>query len=458
MPPNPALVRALAIALVAAAVLNGLGFYLKRVGLMDYDKYRGFWSVHCHFDVDHPSLARERQCAHHTTPPEILAARNWHDGDDHYRHVYEVPPSQRWLKLAKDLFFVTLVGLGVWFATRSGELRRRIAQPAFVLFVSYLSLLLVTSLLVNGLVPAAAGFRSLFFVGVALTAGWLVPRLHVFAVAAAALIAVELAAVPFELWRGIHLFGQWSFLDLARRASGTLVQPNSLGVFAVCSLAFYFCFARGRRAVVTALLCATALLLVLASGSGTGLACFVATALLMGWLKMPGRLRIPAAVAGVLLAFAAALALPSITGRIDIFDSLWGPEGRVEGLAVALFDRGWVQTAFGSGIGINTNFVRNVLDAGGPVAAGLVPVVAALPFDSTLTALLFQGGLAGAVMFYVTLLWASRRDPVAMPFYAAVAICSLTMNVMELFPVNALLGLALAHSAAAVRSRGTAPA
>ncbi len=45
------------------------------------------------------------------------------------------------------------------------------------------------------------------------------------------------------------------------------------------------------------------------------------------------------------------------------------------------------------------------------------------------------------LLFYGSLLWAALRDPVVRPFYGIVAVCSLTINVMELFPVNLLLGM-----------------
>jgi hypothetical protein len=70
-----------------------------------------------------------------------------------------------------------------------------------------------------------------------------------------------------------------------------------------------------------------------------------------------------------------------------------------------------------------------------------------VPTDSALTSLVIQIGLLGSVLFYAALFWAARRDPPARPFYCVVALCTLTINVGELFPVNVLMGIALAHSA-----------
>ena len=52
------------------------------------------------------------------------------------------------------------------------------------------------------------------------------------------------------------------------------------------------------------------------------------------------------------------------------------------------------------------------------------------------------------LLFYGALVWAAVRDHQARMFYAIVAICSLTLQVTELFPVNFLLGVTLAHSVA----------
>jgi hypothetical protein len=66
--------------------------------------------------------------------------------------------------------------------------------------------------------------------------------------------------------------------------------------------------------------------------------------------------------------------------------------------------------------------------------------------DSTVTWLLVQFGFAGILAFYAMLSWAFAKDRAARPFYLALAIASLTINIPEFFPVNFLLGLALAHS------------
>jgi hypothetical protein len=66
--------------------------------------------------------------------------------------------------------------------------------------------------------------------------------------------------------------------------------------------------------------------------------------------------------------------------------------------------------------------------------------------DSTVTWLFMQLGLVGLAAFYAMLLWAFAKDRDARPFYLVVAVASLTINIPETFPLNFLLGLALARS------------
>jgi hypothetical protein len=158
--------------------------------------------------------------------------------------------------------------------------------------------------------------------------------------------------------------------------------------------------------------------------------------------QRPATLRLAAAVLGLL---ALALLLPAATGRPDLYSSL-GAGGRWTSLQAALFGRSPVELIFGSGLGVNTNSAFNLANT--QASARSFPANAFLPTDSTLTSLLIQVGAVGAGLFYAMLFWAAARDEKFRIFYGVVALSSLTINLTELFPVNVLLGLALAHSCA----------
>ena len=437
---------ALAWALVAVAVLNGASVFLKRTGVVEHDLYRRFWAVHCVSDAVNPARSLERQCKTNTTPREIEATPQWHvDADDHWDYVYRISGWELWLKAAKDVFVLIFVGVSFWFSVRaSGQFAGSLRQAWPITMLSgYCAFMFGVSLVVAGPAVAMAGARPISFLMVALTAGWAAGRLDRFAVAIGILLMAQFLMAPFELLWGVHLFREWPVLDLAGRAVGSFSKPNSLGVFAVCGLAFYYCFSQ-RRLLIP--LVAVTCLVVLASGSATGFICLTLAGLVAVFLRLPVNRRWPCVLVGAVVLGVVIFMLPEITGRPDLVDSVWSEGGRVGGFRAALLDRELLAVFFGEGLGSNSNFARNLAADGALNGFGRSAV---LPADSTPTALVTQVGAVGLVLFYGTLAWAMLRDPGARAFYVTVAICSLTMSVIELFPVNILLGLALARSAGA---------
>lgn len=452
MPPHmreqsSSLAKLLALALMIAVICNGASFYLKRTGLVDHDAYRAFWAVHCAVMKD--ATVPERQCSRYSTPAEIKRygpAPSKEVEDASFRYVYEASPAERPLKFAKDLFWLALIAisLSLFARQKAGWEGLRQAWP-LLLLCGYSMAAFVGSVPVNGTWVAVAGLRSFLFVLLALLGRWLVPQLSIFATCAAALLILQALLVPFELIQGIHLFGDWTDFSLASRVVGTLSQPNSLGVFAAAAMAFWYSFSSSPSWLWP--LSLVALCLVLLSGSGTGLVCVALALLFILRERLAVKWRWGPTAIGVMGAVIVLLMLPNLTGRSNLFDSVRSDGSRWSVLRSSLLDRAPIEVALGSGLGVNTNTALNLaaLDAP-PTREGASPT-AALPTDSTLTGLVIQIGLVGTLLFYGTLLWAGVRDPLARPFYCIVALCTLTINVTELFPVNVLLGLSLAHSA-----------
>jgi hypothetical protein len=100
-----------------------------------------------------------------------------------------------------------------------------------------------------------------------------------------------------------------------------------------------------------------------------------------------------------------------------------------------------IEILVGRGIGFGTNSAANLLIIDGHPLSDMMSSA-----DSMVTVLAAQLGIAGVILFYSILAWAYLRDPEARPLYLVFAITSLTINVTEFFPVNFLLGLALARS------------
>ena len=437
--------------LLLATVCNGAGVYLKRIGLVDADTYRAYWSFHCRsLNLQLSPEAVGPRCCALATPAQIaqLETSAGARGERaQTRFVYRTPGAELALKLVKDVFGLALLILCLVLLVRRAEVRPSLKEAWPVgLLLAYAATALVASLVLYEPLVVLAGARSFMFIGLALLGLWLVPHMALLACAVAALLVVQVLLMPFEMLRGVHLHGHFHLLPLAGRLSGTLVAPNTLGVFAVCALAFFNGFAPNRRWLwLVALL---ALTLDLLSGSGTGMVGFGLFLLLALMQRVALDHRRFVVIAGGLILAGVVMVLPEIIGRPRLFESLLG---RFDGLRMVLLGKSFWESVFGSGLGVDTNTAGLLVRM---LGADSFPRYARLPSgaaESMLTSLLTQLGLVGTLLFYGVLTWAAMRDHQARIFYAIVAACSLTLQITELFPVNFLLGVALAHSVAVAR-------
>jgi hypothetical protein len=144
--------------------------------------------------------------------------------------------------------------------------------------------------------------------------------------------------------------------------------------------------------------------------------------------------------------------LPWLLSRPNVFRSLWGAGARVDALLseVGTGETGTILLGHGLGAGANATF--SLAESGWGSDEVSAPKPSFARADSTPTALVRQIGILGATLFYLLLASAWKRDTEARPFYLVVALVSLTISILELFPVNFLLGLAFARSIAGCES------
>jgi hypothetical protein len=128
-------------------------------------------------------------------------------------------------------------------------------------------------------------------------------------------------------------------------------------------------------------------------------------------------------------------ALPQLLGRSDLWLSLYG---RLDSIWMVLASSTPLQLLFGQGIASNSNQILSLL---GPTF-----VLHSQPTDGMPSLLLHQGGILGLFSFYWLMLWAWRHDRRSRSFLLVIIIGSLTINIIELYPINLLLGLGLGHS------------
>ena len=460
-----ALARWLGVALVLAILCNGAGTYLRKVGWLQTPAYQAYWAWHC---GQVGSLEPHRRalpgCCAHAAAEELaqMKAPPRRDVEQALAsYIFELTPPEKALKLVKDVFALAFVAVSAWLLAQRKPLRVSLGLGSWgprALWV-YGGAMFGLSWAWHGLLMPTVGLRPFLFLAVFWAGAWMAPHLASLARFVALALALQLLLVPLELLAGIHVNGHGHALHLGwldlhlllSRASGTLVLPNSLGVFAVTALAFCQAFAPSRARLLA--LTFLAMGLVYASGSGAGAVGMLLFILLAAWGAVPayrrGWLAVGAAMGAALLWGL----LPEILGRPDIFDSVFGRHGRLDTIKETALSQDAVPLLFGQGLGTGSNLAWN-LEHNTSAGVAQAPSAASIGAgDSTLTALMIQLGAVGPLRFYGLLLWAARRDATARPFYTVLALCSLAMNVTELFPVNFLLGLALAHSAGVAKPK-----
>lgn len=441
----------IAVAVFSIGLMNGASSYLKRVGVLDRSNYSLFIHTYC-ADPAHALGVSRQRCLCMRDPEEASSKRTTppQQGLLSRRYLYETTGVERAPKVAKDVLFAGLIGASLWFVFRRQSRPPGLvsAWPLWALVVA-LAFGSAVSTYLWGAKFALVGLRSFTFVVVALLATWLCGGMHWVARSVGALLVVQLVLVASEFAFGIPL----RFCPNSFRAAGSLVLPNTLGVFSVAALAFYAAFSQRRRLLWG--LVAVTLVLVVASGSGTGFAALGAWGIWLGIERFGALWSRERVIATAVVLFAGLLmALPYLAQRPSIYDSLLGPEARVGSLLRLVEQATPTQLLFGQGLGYGTNSAMTLLKDS-PEALPVTSTGEKFSADSTVTIMFTQLGVVGVLLFYAVLAWAFIRKPEARAFFIVAGVTSLTINLPETYPVNLLLGLALATvgSTAGVESR-----
>jgi hypothetical protein len=426
--------HALGAALVAATILNGLGPFAKRVGLIERDAYQLYWRQRCgSAGVRAVWLGLGRMC---------VAPEAWSPPAPRQRslaaYVFAVERYEWPLKLSKDLVLAGLVAFGLWssLTDKSSPVTwRHVLLPAALL--AYVLGWAIVDLAKGESGLALIGVRIFAFLAVTVLwrASLSAQALDTIASGCAALLFFQSALVPWEMLDGItDRPTRW----FPHRVAGTLVHSNTLGVLAVTALGFGLSFSRSRRS--KALLWLTALVLVVSAGSGVGWVVLSVLAVVhaTGHMRLTRSTRFLGALLAALLCLCS---ISFLTGRPDVLHSVVA--GRFVSLHRVL-QQGGLAPLVGGGVGRGTNSAATALATRG------------FPQDSTVTSLIEQVGIVGLVLFYAILVQAWSRARAAGVFLVSVLIASLGANVLEAFPVNALLGLGLAVAMNPARSLGHA--
>jgi len=420
------LIAVIGIGLLVATLANGASTYLKRVGLLDSPAYATYFSGFC-TAVAHSGAGR--CCVVRAPGNGDLLQEQGQGARTASAYIYKNAGADRLLKVIKDVLALGFILLSAHLAIRDRATVQvtRFSAPLVFLAVA-VSLAFVATILLDGGGMAIAGLRPFLFVAIAMLGSWSVAGLPALSGWVAAALLSQLLLVPYKWLHGMPL----RFCPNSLRAAGTLVLPNSLGVFAVTASAFCVAFVPVISARIVLLV--AALILVMASGSATGLVALLAVASTLAIGESTRERRVPVAMVCAAVFLLLIPALPILTGRADLFASIFGTNARLDSLSDAWRSADPLQTLLGNGLGAGSNLSANLAGS------------AARPLDSGVAALFSQLGLFGLTSFYATLAWGFLRRAGLRPFFIAVALGSVTLNVTELFPLNFLLGLALAAS------------
>jgi len=458
------LATGLGVLIVFATLANGSGFFLRRIGLVDTAAYRRDLLTFCTQPIQEfwlPASCHFRKVLS-MQPLRVLTIDS--------SRLYDFTGPELLLKLAKYgiLGGLILLSLALILRKRVAAPRWRPLLPALPLAISILLSLGITARQ-SGYPLALASLLSVAWVPLLPLGGWLTcpARLNRLANGIAALMLVQLPLALVEAMRGLptssgSLAATLHPPDAAlpSRLAQSFILPNSLGVFAVCALAFCISFSRERRWLPWLYLAALGPILLARSAAGliTLLALLALPSLerLIGTYPLrrhPLAWASGTAAVGVLLA----TGLPRLLGRADLLNSLGG---RLGFLVNQVDLRHPLTLLFGQGLGASGNRLSELLSNEailrpwfGSFWPGPVPPLG--PGDSMVVLLLVQGGVLAVAAFYGLLGRGLMMDRRARPFLLSVLLCSLTLNVTELFPIDLLLALALCRSLQPTTDRQT---
>jgi len=414
--------------MIAAAVLNGGAFWLKRVGWIEPQMYQEY----VEFLGPNPFYQR--------TPAENEQLRVM------ISRFYASEGGEVLLKLAKDIWLLLFISVSLILLVRYKSRVFSFPPWPLQLFLLLVAVSSIYSAIRFGPLMPLAGLRFFSLLIVALVAHWCVRDVYFRFLSQVLLLflVIQFALAPIELTTGLHMFGAKFFGGLTGdRIVGTLLQPSSMGISAVIMLSFYLIFSGTSRWHWHAVVIATTLVFFSASAMAI-LLLFMLIALSL-YRVIPQHYRAAFRIVAVLLCAVIIIFLPEISGRWNIMDSLWG---RILPIQQYLEQNSLFTLFFGQGLGAGTNTAANLMMNWQSNQAPGFSHATIFIADAMPMALLAQLGITGLVLFYFLLGYAAMRDRRAAPVYMIAAVASLTTNLTEMFPVNMVLGILLARSLA----------
>ena len=437
-----AFAKVLPYIVMLAVILSGSSLWLKRVGIIEHDQYKVLAQEELFF---------ENKLNEYLANPDNFSESKLQEYKNNYkahrqkvrRFIYSVDPSFYLFKFSKIIALVLVISLAMLYLNNLSVLVREKAVILLLLNTVIASIISFNSF---GWRPIASSvYLYATFLIIWLSSSFATnQKLKNFSQLGFYSLTFLLVAALVEFFLGLPIFSSGALID--KRAVSFLNQPNTLGIYTVFIMAFYFSLnSINSNGPVSFFCIASALILVFLSGSNT--AAILLPLCFLNFFSEKARLtranfnyRIK-----LILALSIFIALIVLTHRFAL-DSLLGRFEKYEFYFAQ--EKSIFNTLFGYGIGIGSNsllLIDNYLDH----IYG--PKIGPINFstDSTPLTLLIQIGLIGFLAFYWIIFKAMIYDKDFRSIYLLVLLSSFSINILEIFPFNVILGLMIAKSLAA---------
>ncbi len=425
-----------------STILNGANFWLKKSRYLHVDIHQDIF--------EQRKLSWEQALAEYEklnkTDPAL--AEEFLDKKILDINATYSPKISNWYRSSPGLLIINkilkyfVVAAVIFYCFYSLRINRNVVSNDHLLYVNigYAFLLLITTLFTSGALTTLAGCLTILPLFIGATGSTLLSGNHrelLIKVLIATLVLFCLLA-PIEIIRRVqYIGGDWKH----HRLSGFMNMPNTMGVYLVCvfSLIKAHYLNHKRPVSLDLLFSITVFICILSTGTFTALIAYGVFMMIFYRRFLFKKMRF--FLASICLVFAG-FGLIISQSRRDAWNSLLGRLEKYQYYFSADFSV--FDYLFGQGLGTGSNLLFQLRD----FFASSMPVNQSIDFstDSTPLLLIIQIGLIGCALFYSLLLKAMMVDKQLKAVYVVFILCSLTINIIEVFPLNIILGLMLAKS------------
>jgi len=421
--------KTLLVMVVMAALLNGSVYWLKRVGWVDGNAYQ---AVLAEYEQWKEGAIHENM-SDDTKDKLYLEFKASSQNTFYSTNGYE-----KATKFAKEIVITLLLLVSLAILIYFKQYKYLPREITALLLLTIVLIMGFVSWISTGLLVSLAGLYSFAFLFIALFGGWLARPAYLgfFAICLLVLALAQIVLAPFELRLAYDAFTGGS--ELGDRLVGTHLQPSTAGIVAVITMVFV---AKWGGQLAKRITIPVTSVLVFFSGSGAAMFLFLLGLIGLYPHRIPGA-RWLGVKFSVYVWIGVCFVLTPILVRRDVYASLFRRvqiflEYSDSGLSVS-------QYLFGLGLGAGTNSALSLARYSDSTRDLSYPFL--FSADSTVTMLIAQVGIVGCLLFYAMLVSAARRDTHSRAVYLVIGLASLTINIPEVYPINVLLGMLLAHS------------